>query len=378
MTRRILFVDDEPNVLDGFRRTLRRDYEFDTAVGGHDGLDLLNVNLYAVVVSDMRMPIMSGEEFLAKAHEVQPDAIQMILSGQANLESTVAAVNGGNIFRFLVKPVEKDALTAALDKALEQFRLISAERQLLEGTLSGAVEALTEVVGLVSPAVTKRTRHVVELVENVASAYDLDSDWQMRLASMLSGVGYTAVPSDVLAKAELQQPLSNAEQAMMARHPEVTAQLLDHIPRLEGVTAIISAAAGVASPPDELDPHVRVLVFANAAADLLLLGRTIDEALIELERSGDHDPVLIKRAAGTAKRKGTVIEDRSVGRLAVGMTLRQDVFTVTDVMLASAGTTLRMSLLERLRNFEQSVGIQSPITVEFAVTGGVGVVEDGS
>jgi response regulator RpfG family c-di-GMP phosphodiesterase len=378
MTRRILFVDDEPNVLDGFRRTLRRDYEFDTAVGGHDGLDLLNVNLYAVVVSDMRMPIMSGEEFLAKAHEVQPDAIQMILSGQANLESTVAAVNGGNIFRFLVKPVEKDALTAALDKALEQFRLISAERQLLEGTLSGAVEALTEVVGLVSPAVTKRTRHVVELVENVASAYDLDSDWQMRLASMLSGVGYTAVPSDVLAKAELQQPLSNAEQAMMARHPEVTAQLLDHIPRLEGVTAIISAAAGVASPPDELDPHVRVLVFANAAADLLLLGRTIDEALIELERSGDHDPVLIKRAAGTAKRKGTVIEDRSVGRLAVGMTLRQDVFTVTDVMLANAGTTLRMSLLERLRNFEQSVGIQSPITVEFAVTGGVGVVEDGS
>ncbi len=376
MTRRILFVDDEPNVLDGFRRTLRRDYEFDTAVGGHDGLDLLNVNPYAVVVSDMRMPIMSGEEFLAKAHEVQPDAIQMILSGQANLESTVAAVNGGNIFRFLVKPVEKDALTAALDKALEQFRLISAERQLLEETLSGAVEALTEVVGLVSPAVTKRTRYVVELVENVAAAYDLESDWQMRLASMLSGVGYTAVPSDVLAKAELQQPLGNAEQAMMARHPDVTAQLLDHIPRLEGVTAIIRAAAGVAAPPDELDPHVRVLVFANAAADLLLLGRTIDEVLIDLERSGDHDPVLIKRAAGTAKRKGTVIEDRSVGQLAVGMTLRQDVFTVTDVMLASAGTTLRMSLLERLRNFEQSVGIQSPITVEFAATGGAGVVEE--
>lgn len=375
MTRRILFVDDEPNVLDGFRRTLRRDYDFDTAVGGHEGLELLNTHRYAVIVSDMRMPKMSGEEFLAKANEVQPDAIQMILSGQATLDATVSAVNGGSIFRFLVKPVEKDALTAALDKALEQFRLISAERQLLEETLSGAVEALTDVVGLVSPALSKRTHHVVELVENVAAVYHLESDWQMRLASMLSGVGYTPVPSAVLEKAELQQPLSNAEQAMMDRHPVVTAQLLDHIPRLEGVTAIITAASGVGTPPDELEDHVRVLAFANAAADLLLLGRTIDEALIELERSGEHDQKLLERAARTAKRVGTVIEDRSVRQLDVGMILRQDVFTVTDVMLASAGTTLKGSLLERLRNFDQSVGIQSPITVEFVASRMPGVAE---
>ncbi len=374
MTQRILFVDDEPNVLDGFRRTLRRAYEFDTAVGGHEGLNLLNQHLYAVVVSDMRMPNMSGEEFLAKAHEVQPDAIQMILSGQANLDSTVAAVNGGSIFRFLIKPMDKEALTGALDKALEQFRLVSAERQLLEQTLSGAVEALTEVVGMVSPRVTRRTRHVVEVVQGVAGVYGLEDDWQMRLAAMLGGVGYTAVPAAVLEKAELRQPLSEAEQAMLDRHPDVTAQLLGHIPRLEGVSTIIRSEAGAETHPDELARHVEILAFANAVADRLLLGGEIDTVLGELERSESHDKELIDRARRRLRRDGTVIEERALHQLAAGMVLRQDVFTVTDVMLAAAGTTLSGSLLERLRNFNASVGLRSPIKVEFEearVLGGV-------
>ncbi|MDH4277731.1 MAG: response regulator [Acidimicrobiia bacterium] len=373
MTQRILFVDDEVNVLDGFRRTLRREYEFDTAVGGHEGLDMLAQHEYAVVVSDMRMPKMSGEDFLAKAYQEQPDAVQMILSGQANLDSTVAAVNGGNIFRFLIKPLEKVALCSALDKALAQYGLVTAERELLEQTLSGAVEALTEVVGLVSPQVTKRTRHVVEIVEQVSPVYRLGSDWQMRLTALLSGIGYAAVPGPILEKAERGESLTEAESAMLSRHPDVTAELLGHIPRMEGVSSIIRAAAGAEDPPDGLEEHVSLLAFANRVADGLLRGTDIDSVFDEIAAEGGHDPELIDGARRLSRRDGTVVANLAANELFVGAWLRQDVFTVNDVMLASAGTAIGQSLLERLRNFDASIGIVAPIKVEYVPTRSVGL-----
>lgn len=372
MTQRILFVDDEVNVLDGFRRTLRREYEFDTAVGGHEGLELMSSHDYAVVVSDMRMPKMSGEEFLAAAHQEQPDAIQMILSGQANLDSTVAAVNDGNIFRFLIKPVEKAALCAALDKALEQHRLVTAERELLERTLSGAVEALTEVVALVSPQVTKRTKHVVDIVEQVASLYELESDWQLRLSSLLSGVGYAAVPGAVLEKAERGQPLTEAESAMLARHPEVTAKLLGHIPRMEGVSAIIEAAAGEADTPTGLDRHVELLAFATEVAEGLLRGDDADTVLDLLSKEATYEAELIDLARRMSKGDQLVVAHLGVDELFIGARLGQDVFTVNKVMLASSGTAIGESLLERLRNFDASIGVVAPITVEYVPTRRVG------
>ncbi len=373
MTERILFVDDEVNVLDGFRRTLRREYEFDTAVGGHEGLELLADQSYAVVVSDMRMPQMSGEEFLAKAHEVQPDAIQMILSGQANLDSTVAAVNGGNIFRFLIKPVDKTALGSALDRALKQYRLVTAERELLEQTLSGAVGALTEVVGLVSPQVTRRTGHVVELVDQLSSVYQLENDWRMRVSAMLSGVGYAAVPAHILDKAEAGEPLSGPEKAMMERHPEVTGSLLGHIPRMEDVAGVIRAAAGAGDAPPELDAHVALLAFVNRVTDGLVRDEAIDAVLDRIEQEGTHDQELIAGARRLSRPEGTVIDDLQVDELFAGARLCQDVFTVNGVMLASSGTAIGESLLERLHNFDASIGIAAPITVEYIPTRTVGL-----
>jgi YesN/AraC family two-component response regulator len=86
MSERILFVDDEPNVLEGIRRTLRKQGEIYTAASGAEGLRVLSESApFALVVSDMRMPIMNGAQFLAKVREHAPDTVRMILSGQADL-----------------------------------------------------------------------------------------------------------------------------------------------------------------------------------------------------------------------------------------------------------------------------------------------------
>ena len=102
---RVLFVDDEPNVLDSIRRQLRKSCEILTATSGVEALALLkDTGPVALVISDMRMPGMSGAELLAKIRDLYPDTVRMILSGQADLESTISAVNEGHVFRFLTKP----------------------------------------------------------------------------------------------------------------------------------------------------------------------------------------------------------------------------------------------------------------------------------
>ncbi len=133
MADKILFVDDEPSVLDGIRRMLHREFHLDIAVGGEDGLELIReIGPYAVVVSDMRMPGMNGAEFLAQVRKLAPDTVRMLLTGFANIDEAIEAVNEGNIFRFLTKPCQKEVLVHALNLGMEQHNSLNAEKQLVK------------------------------------------------------------------------------------------------------------------------------------------------------------------------------------------------------------------------------------------------------
>jgi DNA-binding NtrC family response regulator len=152
MTDKILFVDDEPAVLDGYKRMLRREFEVDTAVCGQQGLaEISNHGPYAVVISDMRMPEMNGAQFLSQVRQTAPDTVRMLLTGYSDMDAAMSAVNEGNIFRFLTKPCEKDLLGKAITAGLMQYRLVTAEKDLLENTLMGSIKVLTDVLSAVSP-----------------------------------------------------------------------------------------------------------------------------------------------------------------------------------------------------------------------------------
>jgi DNA-binding NtrC family response regulator len=139
MTENILFVDDEPAVLESYKRMLHREFRVDIATGGEKGLEAIQTaGPYAVVVSDMRMPGMNGAQFLAHVRSSAPDTVRMLLTGYTDLDAAIQAVNEGNIFRFLTKPCEKTILAKSLTSGLVQYRLITAERDLLENTLMGA------------------------------------------------------------------------------------------------------------------------------------------------------------------------------------------------------------------------------------------------
>jgi FixJ family two-component response regulator len=129
---KILFVDDEPAVLDGYQRLLRNQFHVNAALGGEQGLTLIqNAGPFAVVISDMRMPGMNGAQFLARVRGRAPNTARMLLTGHADLDVAIEAVNEGEIFQFLTKPCEREILVKAIRGALEKYRVVVAEKEIV-------------------------------------------------------------------------------------------------------------------------------------------------------------------------------------------------------------------------------------------------------
>jgi CheY-like chemotaxis protein len=380
---RILFVDDEPLVLSGLRRGLAGEYVFETAPSGAEGLVLLEQSVetepFAVVVSDMMMPGMNGAEFLRRARLVEPDAVLIILSGQADLSSTVAAVNNANLFRFLTKPCSSDDLRRALNDALRHHQLVMAERELLERTLFGAVEVLTKVLSIANPEAFGRSDRVASLVEAAAQRLGHRSGWELRLASRLSHIGCIAVPETILESLRYGAGLDADDQLIYESHPAIAADLLAGIPRLGRV------AAWIGSQPVRLSGVSLGAVGSDeagssAGGEFAVMDRTILHAAIACLAARDAgveagqfgralakwfpQPVLaaLSAAAGAAETEGAA---REVGldELRMGMLLQRDVLTSTGMMLVRSGERISPTLLLRLRNFARSVGIDEPLRV---------------
>ena len=122
METRILFVDDDSNILDGYKRQLRKQFTIETAEGGEKGIQIIKNNgPFAVIVSDLKMPGMDGNRFLAHVKEISPESTRILLTGYADLRSTIDAINNGSIFRLLTKPCDRIDLIQALENGIEQY-----------------------------------------------------------------------------------------------------------------------------------------------------------------------------------------------------------------------------------------------------------------
>jgi DNA-binding NtrC family response regulator len=133
MTDKILFVDDDVCLLAAMQRNLRKRFPLDTAAGGVAALELLaRQGPYAVVVADMGMPGMNGAEFLRACREKFPDTVRIMLTGDAEQEDAVEAVNRAQVFQVLNKPCPADALVGALENGLRQYRVVMTQRGMLQ------------------------------------------------------------------------------------------------------------------------------------------------------------------------------------------------------------------------------------------------------
>ena len=146
------------------------------------------------------MPSMNGNQFLAAAKELAPDTVRVMLTGQADLRATVEAINKGNIFRFIEKPCPTETLMVILDAAVEQYRLVTAEKELLERTLNGSIKLLIDVLSIVNPYGFSESSKIKEIAFRLSKRLQIKDTWELELASALSQIGYVAVPAEILQK----------------------------------------------------------------------------------------------------------------------------------------------------------------------------------
>jgi serine phosphatase RsbU (regulator of sigma subunit) len=129
----ILYIDDEENNLISFKSTFRRDYHIHVASSGEEGLELMEKNNIQLVITDQRMPDMTGIEFLEQIVPLHPDCMRMIMTGYSDMEAVIQAINKGNIYRYVPKPWNREDLKITIDSALEVYNLKSQNKHLIDG-----------------------------------------------------------------------------------------------------------------------------------------------------------------------------------------------------------------------------------------------------
>ena len=141
MSHNLLIVDDESNVITALRRAfMNEEFEIFSANSGLEGLEILAKKPVHVIISDEKMPGMSGAEFLSEAKRLYPDTVRFMLTGQASVDAAMKAINEGEIYRFFTKPWDNLQLTFAVSSAFEKFDLEEENRRLLETVKRQALE----------------------------------------------------------------------------------------------------------------------------------------------------------------------------------------------------------------------------------------------
>jgi FixJ family two-component response regulator len=362
----LLLVDDEQSVLDDLRRQLRNRYPLVMANDGPQALEAIAAadEPFAVLVTDMRMPGMTGAELLERARELTPDTTRMLLTGQADIDVAIAAVNQGQLFRFLSKPCPPTVLVPAIEAAVRQNELVVSERSLLAETLQGSIQALVDTMALVSPAAFAQAERVRRIVGHVLDVLEVQDRWEAELAAMLAPLGVVTLPSTLVEKMHAGLVLNTAERTMAERVPEVSVKVLAGIPRLEGVRDAILAQSPRERAGRDLSFAAQVLLAATAADRTENLGGDYGAGIAGL-RSGGQVATQIIDALEVAVAGRPDADSRPIAMddLRPGMVLTADLMTQADVLLVGRGQKVSAAMLERLRNHTGQHRVKEPVWV---------------
>jgi response regulator RpfG family c-di-GMP phosphodiesterase len=381
---RILFVDDEPALLDGIRRLLHRDYALAFAGSADEALAVIaKEGPFAVVCADMRMPGRSGVDLLSDVAERHPETVRLMLSGNADQATAVDAINRGRIFSFLNKPVTRERLVEAIDSALRLHALLESEKVLLERTLAGSVQTLIEILGASLPEQFGRAVRLRELARRFGPALGGHA-WRLEMAAMLAPIGWSTLAPETLEKIKRRQPLGPEEEAQRRRVSEVSARLIANIPRLEPVAEVVRYAAkgfdGSGVPEDgrkgmALPVDARILRLLSAMLDAS--ADVVDEAaaLARLRhRAAEFDPALLTRLAAAlapaaeagAPAPTRIVEDLPLAAftlLHAGDMLLADVLLADGTLALARGTVMTDILVAKLRHMAELRPFQLPVVV---------------
>ena len=371
--RTVLFVDDDPTILDTYRRLLGRQFKVQTAEGPILGLEAVETRgPFAVVVSDLRMPNIGGVEFLARVRVLAPDTVRVLLTGFANTEAAIGAVNEGRIFRFLNKPCPHEEIARTLEACIEQHDLVQAERELLEKTLAGSVKMLMDILGLVNPKAIARATRIRRTMRHLARVLEVRKAWQAELAGMLSQIGCLTISPGILDRVWAGEELTSEEAALYRTHPQAGSQLLAHIPRLEAVARIIAQQLEDAAPRrGETPEDQEIRRSAEMLRAALLLDRHMEPGLslaaaIDAMRGSPDGPaenILEALATLPIEEAPRNLRAVQIRELCDTMVFAEDVLDRNAAVLVRKGQEASTPVIVRLQSYAAGVGVVEPLHV---------------
>lgn len=362
---KILFVDDDERVLAMFRRNLSTRFQVETCSTPAEALALARQGGVAVAVTDLRMPGMDGFEFLAKLSELSPLTVKIMLTAHADLDTAIAGVNEGRLFRFLTKPCSNDTLVKSIEAALEQYRLATSEKELLRGTLQGCIKMLTEILNQVNPEAFGRSERIKRHVKHMVGRLGLKDQWKYELAAMLSQIGCIFIPEEIVRMNRCAPGLTPEEQQIYNLHPTVGAQLLSNIPRMEDVRdMVMHQEDSLAEHPGQ--PRGARLLKICLDFDNLegCLGGKVDAIGAMKQAEGVYDiHILDVFERYILADTGVVPRDIRLVELREGMILGEDLMSESGAMLLAKGLEVNSYSLMRLHNLAKVQGVKQPFRV---------------
>lgn len=381
-SQKILFVDDDANLLAAMQRNLRKLFTFDTALGGPEALALIKSSgPYAVIVADMQMPGMDGVELLSKVYEQVPDTVRIMLTGNADQQTAISAVNKGRIFSFLNKPCEPETLRFTLEAGLKQYELVRIERELLEGTLSGSVKVLSEVLSIIDPVAFGRCQKLRDSIRVFSKWLGITSTWEFEMAALLADIGLVSVPPLILRKIEQGLELMVREREMIDKAPEIGHDLLVNIPRLKPVAQMVLYQGkhydGSGFPADKVSGEdipigARMLKILHDRLILESEGVVKKSAHETMKaRISMYDPIMLDNCfkCFEAFLENAISANRPVVAVGVhelqpGQVLVSDIMTTKGVLLVAAGNRLTEIMISRLNNYANFDTVKEPIYMQ--------------
>lgn len=358
---RILCVDDDERLLAGLELRLRRRFDVVTATSAAAALARLDrTRPFAVVVSDMRMPHADGATFLSAIRRVAPETTRVLLTGQADVQSTIAAVNEGEVFRVMLKPIETPALIEVLEVAVAHHLEIVASRERGETALRASMELLATTLASLSPPRGAACDGTRALVADVAAAACPTQAWGAEFASVALHLALAELPDELVQRWRARLEVTPDATRRVAQALTQTLAVLRPIPAAadvrEVLSSLIPAGSGPAwtgRPPGASLP-TRVVHLVLAFESHVLRGASHAEALAALHatRVPDDAPLIaLLEAAPSHLAPGSV--RGPLGRLRPGRRLSHDVRLASGVLLLPMGHDVTEATLELLRSLDE-------------------------
>lgn len=427
MKHTLLFVDDEQNVLNSLERLFEDEgYEILTALGGAEALEKLDAKRVSLVISDYRMPVMNGVEFLQQVKAKVPDTMRIMLTGFADMEATIESINKSAVHRYVTKPWNDEELQSIVKDSLRQYELVEENKRLsellenqnkelkdLNDNLERKVEERTreiqeknkkleelytrldknfvetariilKVLELKEPGLGHHSKRVAALATLIARELSMSPDQigDIEIAGIVHDIGKIGMPQNIFLKDE--RTLTPDETRILRQHPILGGICLSSIERLKAVSEIVLSHheqyAGGGYPyrkkAEDIPFEGRILAVANELDNLMsgnMEGRgpiTMKEALEDIKSKtiSHYDPEVVKaleKCVGdiTIKKWIDLKKKIPLQALKEGMVIAKDIYSQGGVLLMTKDSVVNSTMIGRVKEYVEADPLREEISV---------------